>query len=152
MVGTETIGSPEPAEIALVRSIALPPPRASSPSPTLGGLHCVVDSVGRHLGPDTGDLDGKPIGRPAVARHEERPLDAELGEQAGQLGETPANLHQTRVLAKSTNASDRRVPTRPLARTSEIWRVGSSPRTRAVASLPAASSASTAAREMNVTP
>ena len=54
--------------------------------------------------------------------------------------------------ANSTNASAARVGVRPDARTSEISRLASSPSTRAAVSVPAASSGSTAEREMNVTP
>ena len=56
------------------------------------------------------------------------------------------------VSVPTTYAGATRVSARPAERTSEISRAGSSPSTSATATVPAATSASIALREMNVTP
>ena len=89
---------------------------------------------------------------PAPARDEERPRGADLVEDAAKRLETPADDHASRSRAKATKASASLVGDRPAARTSEISRAGSRPSTRAAPIVPAARSASTAEREMNVTP
>src|SRR5439155_16418339 len=90
---------------------------------------------------------------PPLARDEERPPDAQLGEHGGQFAQPPPDDHDGRCSrANATNARAARVSLRPLARASKISRTGSSPRTRAVAITPAARSASTARREMKVIP
>ena len=147
VVGTETSGSPVVAEAALAVSIAEPPPIARS---AVGaGRH--LDPVRRHLAhvPAVGELDDRV---PARARDEERPLDPELGEHRGQLGERPADDHGSRSRANSTNARAARVSARPLRGRGRSRASSSSPSTRASASVPAARSDSTDEREMNVTP
>jgi hypothetical protein len=54
---------------------------------------------------------------PALARHEQGPFDAELRQERPKLGESPANLYETRSFAKARNASAARVIERPRART-----------------------------------
>src|SRR5262245_9411597 len=111
----------------------------------------LVDPVTGHLGPEP--YRGQVERGPALARDEKRPLDPELVQQAGKLPQPPTDNHEESFArAKSTNASAARVGDRPAGRTSEISRMGSCPLTRAAASVPAASSASTPEREMNVTP
>src|SRR6266705_1284492 len=91
--------------------------------------------------------------RPPLARNQQRPPDAQLGEHGGQLAQAPPDDHDGSCSrANATNARAARVSLRPLARASKISRTGSSPRTRAVAITPAARSASTARREMKVIP
>src|SRR5438034_9646096 len=111
----------------------------------------LVDPVARHLAPGAG---GRQVElRPALAGDQERPLDPDLTQQLRELTETPADDHvDSLARANSTKASAAREGERPAGRTSEISRAGSRPFTRAVASVPAASSASTPEREMKVTP
>ena len=89
---------------------------------------------------------------PAVRGDQVRVVRPELVEHIRKLVEPPADDHASRSRAKATNASVARVEARPAARTSTISRAGSRPSTLAAASLPESSSASTAEREMNVTP
>src|SRR5262245_25254598 len=89
---------------------------------------------------------------PPRARDKQRPLDAELSKQRSELIDPPADDHPSRSLANVTNASAARLGTRPVARTMEICRCRSSPSMRTCATVPAARSASTALREMNVAP
>src|SRR4029079_8396431 len=110
----------------------------------------LFDTLTRALAPPPGH--GKAEVRPALARDQKRLRDPQLGQEARKLAEPPAHDHERRPFANSTNASAARVGERPAARTSETSRAGSSPFTRAVASVPAARSASIAAREMKVTP
>ena len=111
----------------------------------------LADPVRRQLIPPA-DGPGHPRMRVPLARQEVRMLDPELGQHGGQLAESPADDHAIRPRANSTNASAARVGVRPAARAREISLVASSPSTRAAVSVPAASSGSTADREMNVTP
>jgi hypothetical protein len=93
----------------------------------------------------------------APGRDEHEPSKPELPRDLAQLGERPEpeaedRLQPNRSRANSMKASAARVDDRPAPRASEISRVASIPFTRASASVPAASSDSTARREMNVTP
>ena len=148
VVGTETRGSPVSAEIAFAEVDRASAADCQDAVGALGQVDGVHDPVGRHLAP----LGGHPHGRiPARARDEERTGGTELRKHTFELAEAPADDH-SRARANSTNASATRVDTRPPARTREISRDGSRPRTRASASVPVSSSRSTAVREMNVTP
>src|SRR5438094_2452206 len=107
----------------------------------------------RNLGPKRRGTHAQVRSGPALARDEQRLSDSKLAEHAGELGETPADDHAGRCSrAKETNARATRVSLRPLPRARKISRTGSSPRTRAVATRPAARSASIARREMNAMP
>ena len=113
------------------------------------------DDVERRMPPDSDEASRyrKVELREPRARHEQRALEAELREQRCELRETPADDHDARrSRANATNASATRVRALPVADASEISRVASSPSTRASARRPAASSDSTAVREMKVTP
>src|SRR5262249_51361571 len=107
----------------------------------------------RHLAPAQRGVERQLELVPARAREEERRTHPELVAHLRDQGErSPANDHARRARAKSTNVCATRVSARPVERTSEISRAGSSPSTRATASVPASTSASIAAREMNVSP
>ena len=123
-------------------SIALPPPTATIVSTPSG----TCDPMRRDFLPPVRGVENV---APARAGDDERPIARELR----QLGEAPADDHfASSARANSTNASAARVAVRPAARTSEISRFASSPSTFADVSVPAASSDSTAEREMNATP
>src|SRR5204862_5828300 len=112
----------------------------------------IVEPVRRHLAPARVWVKRKLQSIPARARHDQRRADAEGADDLRQRVEAPADDHASRVRANSTNACATRVSARPPERTSQISRDGSSPATRAVATVPAPRSASIAEREMNVTP
>ena len=111
-----------------------------------------LDLVRRGAGPGVDRLDRQGLVEPAVRRDQVGVVRVELVEHPRKLVEPPAHDHASRSAAKATNASAARVEARPAARTSEISRAGSRPSTPAAASRPDSSSASTAEREMNVTP
>ena len=112
-----------------------------------GGL---LDADRGHLAPPADRLDRE---LPARAGDEQRrPSHARLVADGANAVEPPADDHARRDRANSTKACATRVSARPAERTSEISREGSSPSTRATATVPAARSASIAEREMNVTP
>ncbi len=146
VVGTETSGSDEAAEAAFAVSIALPPPTARMPSARRGtsirseGISSQRHSAGMPSSFQRGLETRSGRSMPTSAR------------SVGQLFEAPADDHPSRSPANFTNASAARVAARPVARTSEISRTGSSPSTRASAIVPAARSDSIADREMKVTP
>ena len=142
VVGTETSGKPLAAEAAFAVSIALPPPTATIVS-TPSGTRIRCEGTSSHR---SGSVENV---TPAWAGDDERPIARELR----QFGEAPADDHfASSARANSTNASAARVAVRPAARTREISRFASSPSTFADVSVPAASSDSTAEREMNATP
>ncbi len=119
------------------------------------GLRRSGDHVDRRMAANAGEAlgDRQLQGREALARHEQRRTIPKLGEKRAEPVDTPANDHvASRSRAKATNASATRVRARPVAEAREISRVASRPSTRASVSRPAASSDSTAVREMNVTP
>ena len=123
-------------------SIALPPPIATIVS-TPGGtsIRCEGTSSQRSA---------------ASSTSRQRGLATTSGRSPASAGsslEAPADDHSDSFArANSTNASAARVGVRPEARASEISRLASSPSTLAAVSDPAASSGSTAEREMKATP
>ena len=136
-------------------SIALPPPTPTRPSAVAAASVAADDDVDGRVPADPGEAgsDRDVEIRETGARDEHRPLETELREQRCELREPPADDHGARRSpAKATNASAMRERARPEADAREISRVASRPSTRASVSRPAASSASTAVREMNVTP
>src|SRR5437899_3649789 len=142
---------------ALLGGDRLPEVDGATPAERDDAVACsrrrIGDTVGRYLPPARRSLDRKLLRLPPVARDEQRPLDPELREHGAELPEPPADDHfGSRERANSTNACAARVSTRPLERTRRISRTGSSPRTPAVAIVPAAMSDSIAVREMNATP
>ena len=90
--------------------------------------------VRRQLAPAAGDVDRSV---PALGREQERPLDPP--QHLRQRVEPPADDHASRSRARSRNACAARVSDRPGARARKMSRAGSSPSTRASASVPAAS-------------
>ena len=142
VVGTETSGRPVAADAALPVSIALPPPIAtivSTPSGT--SIRCDGTSSQRSAASST------PRQRGLATTNGRSPASA------GQLVDAPADDHPASLRARELDERVRGARgVRPDARTSEISRFASSPSTRAAVSVPAASSGSTAEREMNVTP
>src|SRR5205814_9210185 len=105
------------------------------------------------LAPASRGFERQLLPGPARACDEERRLDPELARDVGELGQAPADDHRgSRARAYSRKARAARVSLRPVARATTISRTGSSPRTRAAVSVPAARSASIAVREMKVTP
>src|SRR5438067_13758688 len=121
------------------------------PVGVLGSRGDLVDPVAWDLTPAA---RGRQVElRPALAGDQQWPLDPELAKETRKLAKAPADDHATSLArAKSMNASAARVGDRPAGRTSEISRTGPCPLTRAAASVPASSSASTPDREMKVTP
>ena len=123
------------------------------------GIRCSVgsrrDDVERRMPPHACEAEGNREleAREPLARDQERPAHRNLREERLERCKTPADDHEaSRSRANVTNASATRVRARPDADASEIWRVASRPSTRASPRRPAVSSASTAVREMNVTP
>ena len=89
------------------------------PVDSLGGPGDLLDDLDRRVGLDSveGIRGGQLELAPALARDEERPLDAQLLEERPELGETPANDYESLSLAKDRKASAARVADRPRART-----------------------------------
>ena len=113
----------------------------------------LLDARRRHLAPAPAELERQLDLVPARARDQHRSADTDLLADLGdERRGPPADDHRSLVLANSTNAWAERVSARPPERTSKISRAGSSPSTRATATVPAATSSAIAAREMNVTP
>ena len=135
-------------------SIALPPPTRDEPVRPGCGSRRLADRLDRRMPSHAGEArrHGEVELGEALAGDQQRTSDPELGEDTGELRKAPADDHGNLPRAKSTNASATRVRVRPAPEASEISRLASRPSTRASASVPAASSDSTAVREMNVTP
>jgi hypothetical protein len=89
------------------------------PVDPLGSLGRLLDDLDRRVGLDAVERvrGGQLELTPALARDEERPLDAQLLEERPELDETPANDYESLSLAKERKASAARVADRPRART-----------------------------------
>jgi hypothetical protein len=94
-------------------------PDGKNPVDPLGGPGDLLDDLERRVGLDAveGLRGGQLELAPALARDEERPLDAQFLEERPELGETPANDYESLSLAKERKASAARVAERPRART-----------------------------------
>jgi hypothetical protein len=89
------------------------------PVEPLSGAIDLLDDLDRRVGLNAVERvrGGQLQPAPALARDEERPLDAQLLEERPELGETPANDYESLSLAKERKASAARVAERPRART-----------------------------------
>ena len=126
--------------------------RAAADGEQRVGLGRDLDPVGRDLRPARGVRQVERV--PALARDEQRPLDAELREHGGQLGRATSGRSSSACARARTRGRRGRSASRR-GRWSGRGRCrarAASPSTRAAASVPAARSDSTDVLEMKVTP
>ena len=132
-----------------------PAPKSDEPVGACGGCHRLLDGFLGHMLAHARVARGRRKLEvvPAAGRDQKRPFYPDLRQETGNRVEPPAHDHAaTRSRANSRNASAALVGGRAFARTTYSCREGSRPATRAAARVPAASSPSTAVREMNATP